>query len=436
MSAKPVQVQGLGKRYKLGGAEGVSSYGQLAELFTRRMGRGHSADIDQTFWALREIDFEIDAGEKFAIIGHNGAGKSTLLKILSRIVNPTEGSVRLRGRVGALIEVGTGFHPELTGRENVYLNGALLGMGRTEITSKFEQIVDFADIGGRFIDTPVKRYSSGMLLRLAFAVSAHLETEILIIDEVLSVGDLSFQEKCLGRVREAADEGRTVLFVSHNLTSVQALCERGILLSGGRTVAHGTTEEVIGEYVRSVKTSAATNLADRKDRTGDGRLRFTSIHFESGGEIIDTPITGQDLEVVLGYETADGKPLKHVNFQAPILTNLDVVMIHLHSESSGAIFSEIPGRGQIRCRVPRLPIPAGEYLMTVWADIGGQVLDWVLGAAEITVAQGDYFGSGRTIPTSHQSVLVDNTWSIDREEDIPHRPPATALRGHSAKPVG
>jgi lipopolysaccharide transport system ATP-binding protein len=220
----------VAKRYRLGQLQG--GYQLLSEVLTQRLRREYRPRRGvETFWALQDVDFDVGAGETFGIIGHNGAGKSTLLKILARVTPPTSGEIHLNGRVGALLEVGTGFHAELTGQENIFLNGAILGMRRQEIERKFDEIVEFAEVE-QFIDTPVKRYSSGMYLRLAFSVAAHLEPEILIVDEVLSVGDLRFQEKCLGRMETVAAEGRTVLFVSHNLTAVSKLCERSMLLSG------------------------------------------------------------------------------------------------------------------------------------------------------------------------------------------------------------
>src|SRR3954468_22379014 len=248
-----IEVKELAKRYENTGDQ--AGYVLLTERITQRFKNFGRGPKPQEFWALRDIDFEVRRGETLGVIGHNGAGKSTLLKILSRITPPTKGEVHLRGRVGALLEVGTGFHPELSGRENVFLNGAILNMKRNEIQSRFDEIVEFADIGP-FIDTPVKRYSSGMQLRLAFSVAAHLEPEILIIDEVLAVGDTAFQQKCLGRMETASREGRTVLFISHNLASVRALCDRAILLSKGQMEAEGSTGEVIRAYVGGIRSES------------------------------------------------------------------------------------------------------------------------------------------------------------------------------------
>src|SRR5947207_1557510 len=254
MPAPLVSARGLGKRYLIGpDAFRMQTLRDRVTDMVRSAARRAPRSNPREFWALRDVSFELAAGEVLGVIGRNGAGKSTLLKIISQITEPTEGEAHLFGRVASLLEVGVGFHPELSGRENVYLNGAILGMTRAEIRRKFDEIVDFAEVE-QFIDTPVKRYSTGMYLRLAFAVAAHLEPEILIVDEVLSVGDLAFQEKCLGRMEKVAGEGRTVLFVSHNLTAVRKLCPRSMLLSQGRKVLEGPTGDVISEYVSSVRS--------------------------------------------------------------------------------------------------------------------------------------------------------------------------------------
>jgi lipopolysaccharide transport system ATP-binding protein len=414
-----IQVRGLGKRYSLGQMRG--GYGMLRDALVARIrALRERRRQPEEFWALRDVDLEVERGETFGIVGHNGAGKSTLLKILSRITPPTRGEADLNGRVGALLEVGTGFHPELTGRENIYLNGAILNMRRAEINRKFDEIVEFADIGP-FIDTPVKRYSSGMQLRLAFAVAAHLEPEILIIDEVLSVGDLAFQRKCVGRMETVAAEGRTVLFVSHNLTAVSNLCHRAMLLVNGRTAAMGDAREVISEYARQVGTRSGTPLTDREDRRGSGELQFTGISFESAGRAIDSPTTGEDLEIILSYRTADGRPLRNVSFGVLVLTQLNELMLHLSSPVIGAVLDEIPGEGAARCLLPRCPLPAGQYQLHIWAEIADQPLDWIEHACELTVIQGDYFGSGRVPPPTHRAVLVDHAWTV--EEGPPATPP-------------
>jgi lipopolysaccharide transport system ATP-binding protein len=290
MSEHAVLVEGLGKKFRIGGK--IKPYKSLRESlavglmasvdFARRLGR--RGKPSEYFWALRDVNFNVSPGEVVGIIGRNGAGKSTLLKILSRITEPTEGRGEIHGRVGSLLEVGTGFHAELTGRENLYLNGAILGMKRTEIDRKFDAIVAFAEVE-RFIDTPVKHYSSGMYLRLAFAVAAHLEPEILIVDEVLAVGDASFQKRCLNKMQDVGREGRTVLFVSHNMPAITRLCDRAILLDGGRVVQDGPSGDVVGSYLKSgFGTMAVREWRDDQDWPGGGiaGLQAVRVRDESG----------------------------------------------------------------------------------------------------------------------------------------------------------
>jgi lipopolysaccharide transport system ATP-binding protein len=406
MSELAVKAEGVGKRYRLG--ERGSGYGLLTERLARIPRRRPRVEKPE-FWALRDVDFEVPKGETFGIIGHNGAGKSTLLKILSRVTPPTVGGVDLEGRVGALLEVGTGFHPELTGAENVYLNGALLGMRRQEVARQFDEIVAFAEVE-KFIDTPVKRYSSGMYLRLAFAVAAHLEPDILIVDEVLSVGDLAFQEKCLGRMENVAGEGRTVLFVSHNLAAVSNLCKRSMLLSGGRKITEGDSEEVIKDYVRSVRSGAAVSLHERADRDGSGRLRFTELLYRQGGEPTDVLRSGEDAEVVLRYQTADGNPVRNVSFALAVYSLIGDRLLHLTTEMSGDRFDELSGEGEVVCRIERCPLPQGTYVLTIFSHAGGEILDYVQRAAEFVVAGGDFFGTGQSPPADHNAVLVEYDW--------------------------
>jgi homopolymeric O-antigen transport system ATP-binding protein len=407
-----VEVHGLGKRYEIGADQG--SYLLLTERITQRVKSFGRPQPQEEFWALRDIDFEVERGKTLGIIGHNGAGKSTLLKILSRITPPTEGKARLRGRVGALLEVGTGFHPELTGRENVFLNGAILNMKRDEIGRRFDEIVEFADVG-QFIDTPVKRYSSGMQLRLAFSVAAHLEPEILIIDEVLSVGDLAFQQKCLGRMQTASREGRTVVFISHNLPSVMNLCDEAIMLSEGRIAASGRVPDVIDYYVGDVSSDIERGLRDRKNRDGNGKLRFVDAHFERGGQIVDSPASGEDFEIVFAFdkETADSLRGLRFNFSIHILGD-GTPILDLDSGLTGTTFSDIPEHGEVRCKIERCPLPAGQYYIDVRAD-SGERLDAVHHAAELTVAGGDFYGVGAAQDRimDYRTVLVDHSWSLE-----------------------
>jgi len=277
----------------------------------------------ETIWALKNVSIEIQQGEVVGIIGRNGAGKSTLLKVLSRITEPEEGRVTLRGRVGSLLEVGTGFHPELSGHENIYLYGAILGMNRWEITRKFDEIVSFAGVE-KFIETPIKRYSSGMHMRLAFSVAAHLETEILLVDEVLAVGDVSFQKKCLGKMEDVASGGKTVLFVSHNMAAVSALCSRCIVLDMGHKIFDGKPSSAIDYYFKQSEARGRVRLSKRTDRGGTGVCRFTNLIFESeDGEPIDVLHAGQPIKIVMEYVAERNANLYSIK--------VGVHISHLHS---------------------------------------------------------------------------------------------------------
>jgi len=304
-----ITVEDLGKQYHIGHVQ--TRYRTLRESITdvfvspfrkaALLARGHAAaahSLHESFWALRNVSFEVKRGEVLGVIGRNGAGKSTLLKVLTRITEPTAGFAQLRGRVASLLEVGTGFHPELTGRENVYLNGSILGMTRREIQRKFDEIVDFAEIA-KFIDTPVKHYSSGMYLRLAFAVAANLDPDILLVDEVLAVGDAEFQRKCLGKMGDVASQGRTILFVSHNLGAVQGLCTRGIVLSNGQLTFDGAATNAVQEYLNSLEKSAAIGPAERPDRRGSGVSRVVGFDVVGSNGIPGIVVCGERVEFVI-----------------------------------------------------------------------------------------------------------------------------------------
>jgi lipopolysaccharide transport system ATP-binding protein len=406
-----VEAHAVGKTYRLGEHTGYQLLSEVLGDRVRGIWRGRPPR--ETLWALADVDFEVRRGETFGIVGHNGAGKSTLLKILSRITPPTTGEIRVSGRVGSLLEVGTGFHGELTGRENIYLNGAILGMSRAEIARKFDEIVDFAEIAP-FIDTPVKRYSSGMYLRLGFAVAAHLEPNVLIVDEVLAVGDLSFQEKCMGRMQRVAGEGRTVIFVSHNLAAVRKLCPRAMLLANGRKVAEGATDDVLDRYMASVQPHADSALTHAA-RQGSGRIRFTGVTLRSEGRPVDMPVTGRELEIALEYSGGEGVPVRNVVVGIALYTTLGTLIGQLQNDVAGAPFQTLPAEGEVVCRLPRLPLPAGRYLVNLFASVSGDVADWVQRAAEFTVAEGDFFGSGRTLSAGQQTVLIDQTWHAGAE---------------------
>src|ERR1043166_3334076 len=299
--AAVLELVGLGKQYRIHHLERPETLrASLQRFLTRPVARIHDAvrkpREDELIWALRDVSFELEQGHVLGIVGRNGAGKSTLLKILSRITDPTEGHADVRGRLSSLLEVGTGFHPELTGRDNIYLNGAIMGMRRAEVTAKFDSIVEFAGVE-KFIDTPVKRYSSGMYMRLAFAVAAHLEPDILLVDEVLAVGDIDFQRRSLAKIREATTEGRTVLFVTHDMQSVRTLCDRALLLAGGRVTADGKVDDVVQAYISLESPHVASRaIPDDARRAGTGEARLTHVELlDDGGRPLTRGTIGRRL---------------------------------------------------------------------------------------------------------------------------------------------
>ena len=304
MSNIAIAVEHVSKRYRLGGRPKYRTLrDSVSDAFTAPFWRRKPKDeAEETFWALDDVSFSIEHGEVLGIIGRNGAGKSTLLKVLSRITEPTKGEVRVHGRVASLLEVGTGFHPELSGRDNIFLNGAILGMKKAEIRRKFDEIVSFAEVE-KFIDTPVKHYSSGMYVRLAFAVAAHLEPEILVIDEVLAVGDAQFQKKCLGKIGDVARHGRTVLFVSHNMAPIKQLCSRALVMRKGELVCDSDADSGIEFYIQSAGTVDINTILDRKEREGNGRIRFTGVDLADEFGEKDTVLrSGEDCQMILHYQ--------------------------------------------------------------------------------------------------------------------------------------
>jgi lipopolysaccharide transport system ATP-binding protein len=350
-----VHAEGLSKRYTLGQLE--TGLGWLRRRAARRT---HEPAVT---WALSDVSFEIPEGQAVAVIGRNGAGKSTLLKILSRITEPTAGFVDVAGRVGSLLEVGTGFHPELTGRENIYLNGAILGMRRAEVARKFDDIVEFAGVE-RFIDTPVKRYSSGMYVRLAFAVAAHLEPEILVVDEVLAVGDAEFQKRCLGRMSEVASAGRTVLFVSHNMQAVRRLCERSLLLERGSLVADDETEVVVRRYLASVDANEGGQRRwdDAESRPGDAVCRLVGARIaDEAGNTASTFLSSQPIVVTIEFDLAETQPALSAGFD---LASVDGSLVFRTFHTDAPEESRptlVAGRNVVRCTIPPGLLNTGRY---------------------------------------------------------------------------
>ena len=410
---KPIiKARGLSKRYEIGERESYQTFRSALTNLVRRplKGRQKEPAPDATHWALSDVSFDIMPGEVAGIVGRNGAGKSTLLKVLSRITTPTSGTVELYGRVGSLLEVGTGFHPELTGRENIFLNGAILGMGRAEILKKLDGIVAFAETQ-RSLDTPVKRYSSGMYVRLAFAVAAHLEPEILIVDEVLAVGDSRFQRKCLGKMQDVAHHGRTVLFVSHNMAILQTLCTKGYLLEGGALVHSGPIGEVIAQYHRRTEEYAGSiSLADRTDRRGDGSIRFTAARLttgDHGGE--GYAQSGEDLTITLDYERRPGA--ERLGVVRLAFTNAHGQRLFMClSRTAHEDVLEFSDRGELRCVIPRLPLLPGRYNVSLWCKLGEKLADEVQDGLILEVLPGDFFGTGKLNPDDGGSMLVEHRW--------------------------
>jgi lipopolysaccharide transport system ATP-binding protein len=367
------------------------------------------------FWALNDVSFEVGQGDVVGILGRNGAGKSTLLKVISKVTDPTSGSITLRGRLGSLLEVGTGFHPELTGRENVYLNGAILGMSKSEIGACFDGIVDFSEIE-KFLDVPVKRYSSGMYLRLAFAVAAHLNTEILIADEVLTVGDIAFQRKCLRKMSEVARQGRTVLFVSHNMTAVAELCSRGIVLDAGKLIFDGSAKQAIQLYIGMMfhTNGAPSHIIDLRGaldrRSPQGKLlQAIELYTEN-----DEPLL---TEIKLG-----GYVQVRVHFNLPVATSSYNVGLGFNNAVGQRVFTAHtlfePNRDQatvsgpqvLVCEIPSLILVPGDYVLRVWLDVGNTEADLIDSAARITVLESDFYGSGK-LPSDGMFVL-DHSWTL------------------------
>lgn len=357
MTDPVLSLRGVGKHYKLGGMQPYQTLrDSLAGMFRRR---ASSPEKGKGFWALRDISFDLKEGEVLGIVGRNGAGKSTLLKLLSRITTPDEGSITVRGRIGSLLEVGTGFHPELTGRENVFMNGVLLGMTHKEVARKFDEIVAFAGVN-EFLDTPVKRYSSGMRVRLGFAVAAHLDPEILVIDEVLAVGDAEFQRKCLGRMNAVASEGRTVLYVSHQMDSILGLCSRALWLDGGKIRLDSSAEEVVKAYLGSgAATGAVADLGSTTTRDGAGVIRIESL--EVRGEGSNVPTCGGPMLFRVQWK-ANELLRGAVVVRVAIRDQLDRVMSVLDNELSGEFFELQSVDGEFVCEIPRLALVPRDLL--------------------------------------------------------------------------
>jgi len=413
-----IRAEHLSKRYSIGQRERYYTLRDTIayalktpfRFFKDPNGNDQSA-APSHIWSLKDISFEVNHGETVGIIGRNGAGKSTLLKILSRITEPTEGCAEIHGRVGSLLEVGTGFHPELTGRENIYLNGAILGMRKAEIGRKFDEIVAFAEVE-KFLDTPVKHYSSGMHVRLAFAVAAHLEPEILLVDEVLAVGDAAFQRKCIGKMGDVAEQGRTVLFVSHNMAAILNLCERAVLLENGRIACFDSADKAVNSYL-SRKKSDSNNAWDQSShRDGSGLLRFKAVEILNG-EGRNSLYPSKPVLIKMRFETKRRLQSSNVNIGLGVNTIYGERVVTLFTKFDKDYQEKVfafEDETAVICKLNKLPLRPGLYYVTLYVDCNGDLADRVKDAIEIQIQEEDFFGTGVVPSTSQGVYMLEQEW--------------------------
>lgn len=416
-SASPaVRVENLSKQYRL--EQHRARYRTLRDKLSGLMpgakagSRASSHQHDKSFWALKDVSFDIGEGEVVGVIGRNGAGKSTLLKLMSRITAPTEGRIEICGRIGSLLEVGTGFHPELSGRENIFMSGAILGMTNAEISRKFDDIVEFAEVE-KFVDTPVKHYSSGMYLRLAFAVAAHLEPEILIVDEVLAVGDAVFQKKCLGKMDEVARQGRTVLFVSHNMVAIENLCTRGIVLRDGRLVFDGTAHEAIDVYLTPDDQSGVQDLKHAR-RAGTGEVRINRYEIIStNGKLIRA---GEEFTIRCYFEVH--QPVKRPHFSISIYSRSGLILFSVFTSDLGYDIPELFSDGYVDLTIRNPNLLAGTYSLHLGVsdEATNHWYDRVYEGPELQIEPSDVYRTGRQRAASYSFLFYDCEWSLEVEQ--------------------
>ncbi len=391
---------------------------------TYQRGKSRRGDIRQslTFWwnnlksgheyfnALEDINLSINEGDVVGIIGPNGAGKSTLLKILSRITYPSKGKVTINGSLSSLLEVGVGFHPELTGRDNIYLNGAIHGMSKKEIDRKFESIVEFSGLE-LFLDTPVKQYSSGMYVRLAFSISAHLDTNILLLDEVLGVGDLEFKKKSLQKISEKLNEGRTIIMVSHQLDVLQSLCVNGLYLDNGKLIKAGPIDSVIETYLTAKSELKNIDLGLRRDRMGNGKAIVSALRFvDKDGKILPTIHSGQYIKILVDLKSVD-KLLQNVDLRLDVFDKMGQQWFLLSNTISDGTFLQCPGEAILECEIPKFPLGEGHYILNASLNINNQKSDFIQQAAEIEVLPGDFYSTGK-LPSASNGVLINYHWKV------------------------
>lgn len=386
MSNTVIKVENLGKKYLLAHKQ-TQKYIALRDvlvarakhwgkkLFNSSIAETQSSSEREEFWALKDVSFDIKQGERVGIIGRNGAGKSTLLKILSRITEPSTGKVSIKGRIASLLEVGTGFHPELTGRENIYLNGAILGMSRAEIKKNFDAIVDFAEVE-KFLDTPVKHYSSGMYVRLAFAVAAHLETEILLVDEVLAVGDAEFQKKCMGKMDEISNsQGRTILFVSHNMGAVRSLCDKAVVLSDGQLVFQGLVKDAVSKYIVQAQSFSSIKITKNMHAPRERRyVSFCSVIIKNDQEVLTTQFyMGESISLELELECIQA--VDRLELGVSIRSSYDIPIHYYTSSWEGFLLTLKEGVYRVQVDIPKILVLPGKYILSCWASRDGDFSD-------------------------------------------------------------
>lgn len=410
-----IVVENLGKRFQIGTRQEESNslretLVDMARSPLRRLRSLTGAETAGEFWALRNLSFEVQRGDVLGVIGRNGAGKSTLLKLLSRISDPTEGRAIIRGRVASLLEVGTGFHNELSGRENVYLNGAILGMKKGEIDRKFDEIVEFSGVE-KFLDTPIKRYSSGMKVRLAFAVAAHLEPEILIIDEVLAVGDADFQAKCLSKMNDVANSGRTIFFVSHNMAAVEGLCNRAIYLEQGRLVTMGTTRDVMTEYLQ--KGATFEDNVDLKNHTGRTSPQHAGLEFlqMSGSQGLPGQISiGEDM--TFQVTIAPSQHMRHARLAIRIFNSTGLRVTTCHSEYQLSQMIQVTAPTVLQCTMRNVRFAPGKYTIDLQLDEHRTCIDKIESCTGFEVVASDVYNTGRLLPPGTAVIFPEVEWKV------------------------
>ncbi|TLX73224.1 ABC transporter ATP-binding protein [Labilibacter sediminis] len=425
MSKTVIKIENLSKIYRLGEV-GTGTLSHDLNRFVRmnilgqddpyaKVGhvndRTQKAEKGELVAALRDINLEVKEGEVLGIIGKNGAGKSTLLKLLSRVTSPTTGNIKVKGRLASLLEVGTGFHPEMTGRENIYMNGTIMGMRKWEIDRKLDEIVEFAGVA-KYLDTPTKRYSSGMTVRLGFAIAAHLEPEILVVDEVLAVGDAEFQKKAIGKMQDVSqNQGRTVLFVSHNMASVQKLCSKGIILSNGLKTYENEISPCITQYLKDGRENSQLKLIDRNDRGGKGLIRFKdySIKRTNTNEVVDSVLSGED--ITFEFQLEGKYELEKVNFRLQFFDEKNNLKFLCNNLFSSAPFDKINGDQTVTCKIPNFPLIRGNYYTNIRCRANDTIQDDIEFAFEFKVDDGDFFNTGN-VQALKEGMLVKYNWEI------------------------